>query len=129
MPEWLALFFAAARLGVLAVPVNTRSRAFELAQVLRTTRACGLPLAPDFLAAGSDATPLTKPTEVSLAALDHECRVGVNSYDEHTRLAPHDAGFLSFAQVSRVSSPSGGSADGAHRRSLGSARLWAASPR
>jgi fatty-acyl-CoA synthase len=49
VPEWLALFFAAARLGALAVPVNTRARAFELAHVLRTTRARGVVYLSDFL--------------------------------------------------------------------------------
>jgi fatty-acyl-CoA synthase len=49
VPEWLTLFFGAARLGVLVVPVNTRARAFELAHVLRTTRARGVAYLSDFL--------------------------------------------------------------------------------
>jgi fatty-acyl-CoA synthase len=39
VPEWLTLLLAAARLGVLVVPLNTRYRAVEVGHVLRTTRA------------------------------------------------------------------------------------------
>ncbi len=49
VPEWLTLLFGAARLGLLVVPVNTRARAFELAHVLRTTRARGVAYRSDFL--------------------------------------------------------------------------------
>jgi fatty-acyl-CoA synthase len=49
VPEWLTLLLAAARLGVLVVPLNTRYRAVELRQVLRTTRARGLAIASGFL--------------------------------------------------------------------------------
>ncbi len=49
IPEWLELLFACARLGVCVAAVNTRYRSSELLHVLRTSRARGLVLAPDFL--------------------------------------------------------------------------------
>ena len=47
--EWLALFFAAARLGLLVVPVSTRYRSFEVRHLLGTSKAKGIVIAPGFL--------------------------------------------------------------------------------
>ena len=48
-PEWLALLLGAARLGVVAVAINTRYRAAELAYVLRVSGARGVAVQPGFL--------------------------------------------------------------------------------
>lgn len=48
-PEWVVFEFAAARLGVLVVAVNTRYRAEELVHILNVSKAKGIVLAPDFL--------------------------------------------------------------------------------
>ena len=49
VPEWLILLLGAARVGVLVVALNTRFRSSELKQILRTTRASAVALAPGFL--------------------------------------------------------------------------------
>ncbi|WP_165975468.1 AMP-binding protein [Actinomadura rubrisoli] len=46
--EWPTVFFAAAKIGVLLVPLNTRYRANEIYHLLRTSRARGLVTAPVF---------------------------------------------------------------------------------
>ncbi|MGH8764109.1 MAG: AMP-binding protein, partial [Burkholderiales bacterium] len=38
LPAWLAVFFACARLGAIAVAVNTRFRGGELADILQRSR-------------------------------------------------------------------------------------------
>ncbi|MBO0703709.1 MAG: AMP-binding protein, partial [Candidatus Dormibacteraeota bacterium] len=48
-PEWITLLLAAARLGVVAVAVNTRYRGAELAHVLRVSGARGVAVQPGFL--------------------------------------------------------------------------------
>lgn len=48
--EWLVLYFAAARLGMLTVPLNTRFRERELADVLSVTDAAALVVPTGFLA-------------------------------------------------------------------------------
>jgi fatty-acyl-CoA synthase len=69
VPEWLALFFAATRLGALVVPVNTRARAFELAHMLRTTRARGVVYLSDFL--GIDFPDMLRQAAGGLRELEH----------------------------------------------------------
>jgi fatty-acyl-CoA synthase len=49
VPEWLSLLVAAARLGVLVLPLNTRYRAVEVGKVLRTSRARVLVIPSEFL--------------------------------------------------------------------------------
>lgn len=44
LPEWIVLQLAASRLGVLTVNLNTRSRGYELADMLRSSKAVGLVL-------------------------------------------------------------------------------------
>ncbi|WP_084265765.1 citryl-CoA lyase [Actinomadura macra] len=46
--QWPTVFFAAAKIGVLLVPLNTRYRANEIYHLLRTSRARGLITAPMF---------------------------------------------------------------------------------
>ncbi len=53
--EWYVLHFAAARLGVLTIPLNTRYTAREVLGILRLSRASTLAVAPDFLGLGLDA--------------------------------------------------------------------------
>jgi fatty-acyl-CoA synthase len=48
VPAWLALYLAAARLGVVVLAVNTRFRASELADLLGRSGAKALALWPDF---------------------------------------------------------------------------------
>lgn len=48
VPAWLATFFACAQLGAIAVSVNTRFRAHELADILRRSRAKVLVFWPGF---------------------------------------------------------------------------------
>ena len=48
IPAWLALFFACARLGAIAVAVNTRFKSHELADILGRSRAKLLCLWPGF---------------------------------------------------------------------------------
>jgi fatty-acyl-CoA synthase len=51
-PAWLAIFFACARLGAIAVAVNTRFRSAELADILGRSGAKILMLWPDFAEIG-----------------------------------------------------------------------------
>lgn len=46
--EWLAIFFASARLGVTLVPINTRYRSDEVTHILNKSRARMLVLQPGF---------------------------------------------------------------------------------
>ncbi|GAB3570909.1 AMP-binding protein [Amycolatopsis endophytica] len=46
--EWVIAFLAAARLGLLVVPLNTRYRGAELHHLLRTSQAKALVVAPEF---------------------------------------------------------------------------------
>ncbi|MEQ8662511.1 MAG: AMP-binding protein, partial [Gammaproteobacteria bacterium] len=48
VPAWLVAFFACARLGAIAVSVNTRFRAAEVADIVARSRARVLILWPDF---------------------------------------------------------------------------------
>ena len=48
MPAWLALFFACARLGAIAVSVNTRFRSHEVADIVDRSRARLLVFWPGF---------------------------------------------------------------------------------
>ena len=48
VPAWLILFFACARLGAVAVALNTRFRGAEIGDLLRRSRAKVLALAPQF---------------------------------------------------------------------------------
>lgn len=48
-PEWFVLHFAAARLGLITVPLNTRYRVQEVHHLLATSGARVLAVAPDFL--------------------------------------------------------------------------------
>lgn len=48
LPAWLAAFFGCARLGAIAVSVNTRFRSHELADILRRSRARALIFWPEF---------------------------------------------------------------------------------
>ena len=48
LPAWLSAFFACARLGAIAVSVNTRFRGHELADILQRSRARVLVFWPDF---------------------------------------------------------------------------------
>ena len=48
LPAWLATFFACARLGAIAVSVNTRFRSHELADILQRSRARVLVFWPEF---------------------------------------------------------------------------------
>ena len=47
--EWVVLFFAAARLGVVTVPLNPRFRSEELAAALAAAQPSGIALIPNFL--------------------------------------------------------------------------------
>jgi fatty-acyl-CoA synthase len=48
VPAWLAMFFACAQLGAVAVSVNTRFRSHELADILRRSRSRVLVFWPQF---------------------------------------------------------------------------------
>ena len=48
LPAWLAAFFACARLGAIAVAVNTRFRSHELADILHRSRSRVLVFWPEF---------------------------------------------------------------------------------
>jgi len=50
--EWVATFLAAARLGLLVVPLNTRYRGPELRHLLTVSRAKALVVAPEFESVG-----------------------------------------------------------------------------
>ncbi|MBV9355954.1 MAG: AMP-binding protein [Chloroflexi bacterium] len=69
VPEWLVLFFAAARLGVLVVPVSTRARAFELAHLFRATHTHGVVYRSGFL--GIDFPHLLEQAAADLPPLQH----------------------------------------------------------
>src|SRR5690606_29480214 len=73
--EWLALFFALARIGATLVSVNTRYRSEEVTYILDKSGACMLVLQPGFrsidfagILAGMDAALL--PALRTLAVLD-----------------------------------------------------------
>ncbi len=90
VPEWLALFFAAARLGVLVVPVNTRARVFELAHVLCTTHARGVVYRSGFL--GIDFPNLLAQAAADLPELQHVVDVATGgSYDSLRDAVPRAA--------------------------------------
>jgi len=70
LPAWLAAFFACARLGAIAVSVNTRFRSHELADILGRSRARVLLFWPEFK--GIDfAGILAACDPQALAALEH----------------------------------------------------------
>ncbi|MFI4986225.1 MAG: AMP-binding protein [Alphaproteobacteria bacterium] len=71
--EWLILFFAAARLGVLVVPVSTRYRTFEASHLLRTSGAKGIAIAPGFL--DIDFSAMLASLRAELPALEHVIEV------------------------------------------------------
>ena len=48
VPAWLAVFYACAQLGLVALSVNTRFRSHELADILRRSRARALIFWPEF---------------------------------------------------------------------------------
>ena len=47
--EWLVLLFAAARIGLVVIPISTRYRSSELRHLLGTSKAKGIAIAPGFL--------------------------------------------------------------------------------
>lgn len=55
LPEWPALYFGLARLGAVAVLVNTRFRSAEVQDIVGRSRAKALILAPRFRAIDSPA--------------------------------------------------------------------------
>lgn len=80
LPAWLAVFFACARLGAIAVSVNTRFRSHELADILLRSRARVLVFWPGFkgidfaaILAGCGA-PSTRVLE-AVVAYDEEARL------------------------------------------------------
>ena len=70
IPAWLEIFFACAQLGAIAVAVNTRFRAREVADIVGRSGARVLVLWPDF--AGIDfAAIMAEVDDLALAELDH----------------------------------------------------------
>lgn len=68
-PEWFTLFFAAARIGAIAVMVNTRYRSTEVADIVNRSGAKALFLWPGFRGIDFQAILADIPSE-DLAALD-----------------------------------------------------------
>jgi fatty-acyl-CoA synthase len=48
-PEWMALWFACQRIGVIPVPVNTRFRKQEISYILRNSKAKGIAIMGNYL--------------------------------------------------------------------------------
>ncbi len=70
IPAWLEVFFACARLGAIAVSVNTRFRAHEVADILARSEARVLVVWPDFR--GIDFAAILAGVELAaLAKLEH----------------------------------------------------------
>ncbi len=82
LPAWLAVFFGCARLGAIAVSVNTRFRSHELADILQRSRARVLVFWPEFK--GIDFAAILADCDAqALAALE-----AVIVYDESGAPAP-----------------------------------------
>jgi fatty-acyl-CoA synthase len=75
---WLALFYGAALLGVVSVPVNTRFKAAELEFCLRQADCKAIFLAPDFLGNGYAA--MLRGIEGRLPMLEHKVVLGEASW-------------------------------------------------
>ncbi|MBO0689099.1 MAG: AMP-binding protein [Candidatus Dormibacteraeota bacterium] len=112
-PEWITLLLAAARLGVVAVAVNTRYRGAELAHVLRVSGARGVAVQPGFLEL--DFVGILK--EPDVPPVEHVIAVGERSPDgcepyatllEHgrlTELGEPDDGAAVFTTSGTTASP------------------------
>jgi acyl-CoA synthetase (AMP-forming)/AMP-acid ligase II len=86
VPEWLTLLLAAARLGLLVVPLNTRYRAVEVRNVLRTTGARGVAIPSDFL--GIDFAGILAEACADLAERPLVLEVGATDADASLLAAP-----------------------------------------
>jgi fatty-acyl-CoA synthase len=75
---WLALFYGAAQLGVVTVPVNTRFKAAELEFCLKQADCKAIFLAPKFL--GNDYGAMLRAVEAQLPLLEHKVVLGEGSW-------------------------------------------------
>jgi len=101
---WLALFYGAALLGVVTVPVNTRFKAAELEFCLRQADCKAIFLAPHFL--NNDYAAMLREVESRLPLLKHKVVLGMDSWrdfaarDRGQRLAggvkPNDLLLIQF---------------------------------
>lgn len=86
-PEWFTLFFAAARIGAIAVMVNTRYRSTEVADIINRSGAKALFLWPGFRGIDFPAILADIPSE-DLAALEVIVSVSPDQSAEETSKAP-----------------------------------------
>jgi fatty-acyl-CoA synthase len=82
--HWLTLFYGAALLGVVTVPVNTRFKAAELEFCLRQADCRAIFLAPRFL--DHDYGAMLRRIEARLPRLEHKVALGENSWREFAAL-------------------------------------------
>jgi len=82
--HWLTLFYGAALLGVVAVPVNTRFKAAELEFCLRQADCKAIFLAPKFL--NHDYGAMLRRIEARLPLLEHQVVLGEDSWREFAAL-------------------------------------------
>ncbi len=81
---WLALFYGAALLGVVTVPVNTRFKAAELEFCLKQADCRAIFLAPTFL--GNDYAAMLRAVESRLPLLEHRIVLGEASWRDFAAL-------------------------------------------
>jgi fatty-acyl-CoA synthase len=102
--SWLALFYGAALLGVVTVPVNTRFKAAELEFCLKQADCKALFYAPKFL--NNDYAAMLRAIENRLPKLAHKVALGEDSWRRFAALdrgqrvpaqvAPHDLLLIQF---------------------------------
>ncbi len=91
---WLTLFYAAALLGVVTVPVNTRFKAAELEFCLKQADCKAIFLSPEFL--NNDYAAMLREVEGRLPLLKHKVVLGETSW---RRFAALDRGQALHARV------------------------------